>query len=123
TPAQVHRAPDRGAEPQDGGVIALVVAAAVAALPASDPASRKTAVDQSVAEVLKGESFQFCHDEKYPLYGDERGWCPLLSDPNSACPSLPRACKGVTLGATKPREQGAGGDDDGKLERREREQP
>ncbi|HZS38305.1 MAG TPA: hypothetical protein VFF06_15815, partial [Polyangia bacterium] len=114
-------------------MIALLLAAAVAAAPASDPAhppsdpaTRKSAVDKSVHEVLAGENYRFCHENDYPLYGDERGWCPLAGDPNANCPSLPRECKGDELagGANPNHSPSNRGEPNGQPgEHREREQP
>ncbi len=51
------------------------------------------AINEGARKVLSRPEYQFCHDEKYPLFSDERAWCPLIGDPVPACPALPAACR------------------------------
>ncbi len=58
------------------------------------------------AESRALEDAAYCQDEKYPLNGWERDWCPLVGERNRACPSLPKACQGKE---TRPMTQGRKG--------------
>ncbi|MDI1446590.1 DUF4350 domain-containing protein [Polyangium sp. 6x1] len=49
--------------------------------------------DERVREVLADDRYRFCHEDDYPLSGDERAFCPLLDDESALCPSLPAACR------------------------------
>jgi hypothetical protein len=44
-------------------------------------------------EVLAQEKYRFCHEARYPLFEEERAWCPLAGDPSERCPQLPAACE------------------------------
>ncbi|WP_437683035.1 DUF4350 domain-containing protein [Sorangium sp. So ce131] len=65
----------------------------------------------AVGPVLGEDTYQFCHDERYPLLLEERGWCPLVGERSDVCPALPKAC------------EAAASDPDGSLARRLRARP
>ena len=56
-------------------------------------ASGAAALDADAREVFSDSRYRFCHEEKYPLFPEERAWCPLVGEQSSACPALPAACR------------------------------
>ncbi|AUX43041.1 hypothetical protein SOCE26_044810 [Sorangium cellulosum] len=65
----------------------------------------------AVGPVLGEDAYQFCHDERYPLLLEERGFCPLVGERSDVCPALPKACAA------------AASDPDGSVARRLRARP
>jgi hypothetical protein len=49
-------------------------------------------MEPHVRDVLSDKRFRFCHEAKYPLFEEERAWCPLVGDKSEVCPELPAAC-------------------------------
>jgi len=73
---------------------ALAATGGAASTPPPDPAARRAAVEKATGEVLADPRYRYCHDDNYPLYVDELGWCKEVPDPSGKCPSLPRTCNG-----------------------------